>query len=279
MVDISAVIPTWNSERYIEGCVSSIYADAEGSGLEIEIIIVDNGSTDGTLKKLAELERRYPLQTIKLRKNYGTTKSRNMGIRESRGRYLAIFDSDTAIKSGALKELVETFERYKKAGLVAPRLIYPDGSIQPSCKRFPTIKTKILKFSPLKITREMGIKDELYDAEIYDPSFKETVEVDYCISAAWMVSRRAIEDVGLFDENIFYSPEDVDFCLRLWLSGWKVLYNPKAVVVHHMQRVSYKNPVMTISHFMGLIYYFRKHGYWLNRDKIYNKIMKKALAL
>lgn len=267
---ISVVILTWNSEEYIEECISSLYSDADGSNLEIEIIVVDNGSRQNTIKKLDELKRKFPFEIIKLKKNYGSTRSRNLGIKKSKGRYIALFDSDTSIKKGALKELLETIERYEKVGLVAPRLVYPDGNVQSSCKRFPTIKTKILKLSPLKFAKRLGTEDELYDHIIYTKNFIEIIEADYCISAAWMVSRKAIEDVGVFDENIFYSPEDVDYCLRMWKKGWRVLYNPNAVVIHHAQRISYKNWAFALSHMKGLLYFFKKHGYWFSRKKLYD---------
>jgi GT2 family glycosyltransferase len=245
----------------------SIHKDARATNIEIELIVVDNGSRDSTLKKLKELEEKIPAHVIKLGKNYGTTKSRNIGIAKSKGEFLAFFDADTVIQKSCLKALIKTFKTHKKTGLVAPRLLYPDGSVQTSCKKFPTVKTKLLKFFPLRAMKKIGEKDELYEHLIYSKNFKETREVDYCISATWMMTREALEDVGLFDEKIFYSPEDVDFCIRLWQRGWKVLYNPVASVYHTSQRESYKNPMLLISHIKGLVYYFRKHGYWLNRNK------------
>lgn len=262
IVKISVIILTWNSEKYIEKCIRSL---KKNNG--IEIIIVDNGSTDNTLEIVKKYENERGLQIIKLDKNYGTTKPRNIAISKCKGDYIFFIDSDTEIEQNTLNSLKDVFESEKNVGMVAPCLRYPDGEIQPSCKRFPTILTKIVKFLPFKFTHKIALKDELYSDD-----FDELTEVDYCISAAWMVSKKAIDDVGLFDENIFYSPEDVDYCLRMWKKGWKVLYNPKIEVVHHAQRISYKNFLFTFSHIKGLIYYFKKHGYWFNRKKLYDNL-------
>lgn len=276
-ISISVIILSWNSEKFIRQCINSIFIDLNFCNMEKEIIIVDNGSSDGTIKILKQLHKKYSnMKVIELEKNLGTTISRNIGIRESLGKYIFILDSDTEVQEGTISTLIDMFNKKDNIGIVAPRLFYSDGSIQPSCKKFPTIKTKIYKYVPFNITRKIAEKDELYD-NFYEKEYKQINEVDYCISAAWMVNREAIEDIGLFDENIFYAPEDVDYCLRMWLKGWKVIYNPLASVIHHTQRKSYKNPKIAWKHLEGLFYFFRKYNYLLNRNKIYKKIKNKKI--
>ena len=274
---ISFIILTWNSQIYIEKCIKSILNDFKNIKVDNEILIIDGGSQDNTLNILKKLCCKYQkINVIKLDRNMGTTISRNIGIRKSMGKYIFILDSDTEIKEGTISTLVDTLNKKDNIGIVAPRLFYSDGSIQPSCKKFPTIKTKIYKYIPFNISRKIAEKDELYD-KICEKGYKQITEVDYCISAAWMVNREAIDDIGLFDENIFYAPEDVDYCLRMWLKGWKVIYNPLASVVHHTQRKSYKDPKIAWEHLKGLFYFFQKYNYWLNREKIYKKIRNKRI--
>jgi len=274
---ISAVVLTWNSARYIEGCLGSLAADAHRTGIELELFVVDGGSSDGTPEILYRLAKEIPgLRTIQLGKNLGTTVSRNIAIRESRGEYILILDSDTEVLPGALGTLCKALEEAPRAGIAAPRLLYPDGSVQPSCKRFPTAPLKICKFAPVSLIQRLGEKAELYPHEVYSKDFKEIVCIDYCISACWLVKREAIEAVGLLDERIFYAPEDVDYCLRMWLAGWEVLYVPSAEVVHHTQRRSYKSLRMAWVHAKGLLYYFRKHRYWLSRRSLYHRISRAA---
>lgn len=270
--EISVIILTWNSEKYVKKCMESLLDELNNFNKLYEVFVIDGDSQDLTLKILDEFSTKNSnIKIIKLGKNYGTTISRNIAIRKSLGKYIFILDSDTEIKAGTVNILIDTINRIEKVGIVAPRLFYPDGSVQASGKRFPTIRTKIFKYVPFSITKNIAEKDELYD-KICENGNKQCTEVDYCISAAWMMNREAINDIGFFDENIFYAPEDVDYCLRMWLKGWKVIYNPLASVVHHTQRKSYKDVKIAWQHLRGLFYYFGKYNYWFNRKKIYKRI-------
>ena len=269
---ISVVILTWNSEKYIEKCINSLVRDLDFRRAPNEIIVIDNGSNDNTLDIIAKLRQKYDrLIVIKLKKNIGTTISRNKGIKKSRGEYLLFLDSDTEVKRGAIHHLMNTLNKDERVGIVAPRLFYADGTIQYSCKRFPVLHLKLCKYLPVNGLRRMAEKKEIY-ANILKSNNVKAKEVDYCISAAWLVKREAMEEIGLFDERIFYSPEDVDYCLRMKLQDWKVIYNPLAGVVHHTQRKSYHDIKIACSHFKGLLYYFKKYHYWFDREKIYHRI-------
>jgi len=270
---ISVVILMRNSEKYIESCFNSLFIDVNKSKIDVEVFAIDNGSNDKTLPILEQIEKKHPnIKLIKLKKNLGTTISRNIAIRKSSGEYIFILDSDTEIQSGTLDALIAIIKKRKKIGIIAPRLLYPEGLVQPSCKRFPTAKLKLCKFLPFRSTRKLANNDELYNHEVYSKEFNQIIEVDYCISAAWLINRKAIDDVGLLDEKIVYAPEDVDYCLRMWLKGWKIIYNPLGCVIHYVQRESYRKPIVTWRHAKGLLYYFRKYGYWVNREKIYARI-------
>jgi len=185
------------------------------SGIDLELFVVDGGSSDGTLEILSRLAKEIPaLRTIQLGKNLGTALSRNIAIRESRGEYILILDSDTEVLPGALGVLCKALEAVPRAGIVAPRLLYPDGSVQPSCKRFPTAPLKVCKFAPISLLQRLGEKAELYPPEVYSKDFEEIVRVDHCISACWLVRRRAIDAVGLLDERIFMP-------LKTWITVYE----------------------------------------------------------
>lgn len=270
---ISVIILTWNSEEYINKCIRSVFKDATSSNIKTEVIVIDNGSLDGTYEMLKNLQREYPnIEIIKLDKNYGTTVTRNMGIIKSKGKYIFVLDSDTVLLPGVLPELIKTIEEGERIGIAAPRLIFPDETIQKSCKRFPTAKIKIYKFLPILKLRNIAEKEEVYDRAVYQQGFTKVIEVDVCCSAAWMINREAINEIGLLDEKIFYSPEDVDYCVRIWLSKWKIIYNPKVKVVHYSQRLSYKKISIALLHIKGLLYFFRKHKYFFDRNKLYRRI-------
>jgi hypothetical protein len=278
-VKMAAVILTWNSSQYVGRSIEALRADACGASVELEICVVDGGSTDGTQEILARLSRTCPgIHIVQLGRNLGTTVSRNIAVRNSCGEYVLILDSDTEVLPGVLRALQSVLQAEPRAGIVAPRLIYPDGSVQPSCKRFPVAPLKTLKFLPFSWSHRLGEDSELYPREVYSKASTKSLRVDHCISACWLVRRKAMEAVGLLDERIFYAPEDVDYCLRMWLAGWEVLYVPSAEVVHHTQRQSYKSLRMAWVHAKGLAYYFHKHRYWLSRRAIYRRIRRAAEA-
>ncbi len=270
---ISVIILTRDSEKYIEKCICSLFLDIRKSGEEFIVDVIDNGSKDKTLVKLDRLKDKFEnLNILKLKKNLGTTASRNIGIRKRRSNRVFILDSDTEVQPGTIQTLMDVLKKDDRIGIAAPRLSYSDGSVQFSCKKFPTLKVKICKSLPFQWARKKAEIEELYDSAVYSKDFDQIIEVDHCISAAWMVRRTAIGDIGLLDEKIFYAPEDVDYCVRMWMKGWRVVYVPQAGVIHHIQRESYRNMGVALNHIRGLFYFFKKYGYWFNREKIYNKI-------
>jgi len=270
---ISVIILTWNSSDHIEECLSSLFQEIERAGREVEVFVIDGNSRDRTPEILSRFEKEHDqLEVITLEKNMGTTVSRNIGIDKSKGKFLLFLDSDTVIKPGLLSNLPEALEKDQKIGVLAPRLLYKDGTIQPSCKKFPTLPIKLTKFIPSENLRRWASSRELYREAIYSKSFDEPIEVDHCISAVWLVRRKVMEEIGGFDERIFYAPEDVDFCLQTWLAGYKVIYQPQVEVIHETQRIAYRDLRLTWKHVKGLFYYFRKYNYTFRRKKIYERI-------
>lgn len=268
---LSAVILTWNSRSFITGCLEALAREA--ARWPIELFVVDNGSTDGTAQLASEFLTRSAFRStrvIRLHANFGTTRSRNLAFREATGESVLVLDSDTEVLPGAVEALVGASREGHRVGIVAPRLLAPNGTTQAACKRFPTLRTKLLKVMPVSLLRSLADADELYPRSVYEGD--TLFDADYCISAAWLVNRSAMQDVGLLDERIFYAPEDVDYCLRMWARGWRVVYNPNARVIHHTQRVSYRSVRMMGIHARGLAYYFRKHGYLWSREGLYRRL-------
>ena len=217
---------------------------------------MDNGSVDGTVALIEKLRcgRDSFVLPIYLEKNTGTTCSRNLALKRARGKYICVMDSDVILQKGTLSALIQILESESSAGLVAPRLVYPDGRWQKSTDDFPTIFTKIRRYFWLRNIE----KRESKASKTENP-----VPVDYAISAFWVLKKEVLEKIGLLDENIFYAPEDVDYCLRIWLGGYKVLYSAQNQVTHDAQEISrnWKLNLSTIRHIKGLLYYFRKHRY------------------
>lgn len=263
-IDLSFIILTWNSESYLDACLASLYSCLRDETLSYEILVVDNGSSDGTLEKLmAHTESRKDiLKPIYLSRNMGTTVSRNLALRKASGRYLCVMDSDVELAPGLFKPLIEILKSEPNSGMVVPKINYPNGHLQKSTDTFPTLTHKIKRFFRL---REIERREAL--------AVNEQVQirtVDYAISAFWLFKRETFEKVGCLDERIFYAPEDVDYCLRIWRAGFKIHYVPYVSVIHHTQEISrgYKFSRAKLSHLKGLFYLFYKHRYFLRPPKL-----------
>lgn len=261
-MDVSFIILTWNSFNHIGKCLDSI-ATVMGKGkLSYETFVVDNGSTDGTTNLIKKYQVSHP-ETIKpifLEKNMGTTYSRNLAIRQAKGDVIVILDSDVELFEGTVEKLVGVLRDDLKVGLAAPKLVYGSGMLQKSTDNFPTIWNKVLRYFFLKAIENREGKTTTVDA---------IKCVDYAISALWAIRRDVVDKVGLLDENIFYAPEDVDYCLRIWKAGYRILYVPDVTAVHNAQEISREVRInkATVNHILGLFYYFKKHGYIFSRPK------------
>ncbi len=262
-IQLSFIILSWNSGKYLSSCFEAIISKCRAEGIGFEILVVDNGSTDDSAAILRDYHTRYPnsLKPIFLPKNFGTTYPRNLALRQAAGRYLCICDSDTELVSGSIRDLLSFLDHDERIAIVAPQLFLDDGTIQNSVKKFPTFLCKILKI-PKAILRI-----NMPDMDFYaDFPFAIETEVDTAISACWFFKQELLAEVGFLDEKIFYAPEDLDYCLRIRKAGKKIVYFPHLKVLHHTQQVSHKVPLSRISfcHFMGLLYYFKKHGGWIS---------------
>ncbi|MBU1087116.1 MAG: glycosyltransferase, partial [Candidatus Omnitrophica bacterium] len=216
-VDISFVILTWNSQSMIERCVKTFAKSIEQSNIEAEFILVDNGSMDKTVDILTNivlpnLPECCRGEVIKLSKNMGTTKSRNIALRKINASFCVVCDSDTEFLRGDWRQAINLLKNNESIGILAAHLYYGDNTTQQSVKKFPTLIDKILKLRK-PFFRMMESTTDYYK----DFTWEKSREVDTAISAFWMFRNDLIDTVGLLDEKIYYSPEDIDFCLRVWL--------------------------------------------------------------
>lgn len=256
---MSIITLTWNSEKDINDFLEYSLEALNHGDLEYEIIIIDNGSTDNTLEVIKQhMAKSEKIILLPLWKNFGTTVTRNLGLRISTGRYIFIMDSDTKPERQFFHQMLETYIRLEKKlpnlGILHPMLVYPDGTFQESARKFPSFRSKVFRFLELEGLRK---KVESIDAVLK----KEISPVYYAISACWLLRRDIFENVGLLDEKIFYAPEDAEFCARLWKSGYLVLYYPKISLIHSAKRLTKKNPIskLSFSHLEGLLYFWMKY--------------------
>lgn len=256
-MDISVVILTFNSAKTIERCLESLHASLESLNLEYEVLVVDNGSSDGTLALLERLQTVFGerLDVNALKDNLGTTVSRNMALRKAGGHHVIVMDSDAYVESDSIIALRNHLLANDTCGMAVPAMTYADGRYQISCDQFPTLWRKCQRFFGLK-QLEDGAADKR----------QPSGPIDYAISAFWMFPRSVMEKVGYLDERIFYSPEDVDYCIRIWQAGYSIHYSDQVSVIHDAQEISRPKGLLginrfTLSHIKGLFYLFIKHRY------------------
>lgn len=259
MMDLSIVIITFNSRHLLEPCVESVRASVRGT--DYEIIVVENGSSDGTAEWL---RRRKDVRPIFNSANRGVAPARNQGLRAAEGRYLLILDADTLVEPGAFDALVARMDSRTDVGVGAPKLIDADGNLQYTCRLYPTLFSKIYRRLPFEVAKRRLAAELLEDW----PHDTER-EVDYVIGACQIIRREAWAQVGPLDEAVFYGPEDIDYCLRMWRAGWKVTYFPQAVVRHLERRITRRLfSTVTFRHAMGLAHFFWKYKYVTDTGKL-----------
>ena len=255
----SVIMLTWNSSRHVRRALQALLMQPREVALEI--VVVDNGSTDGTPRVVREFMP--DAKIIQNAGNLGVARARNQGVKAASGKYILFLDADTEMAAGSLGGMVRFLEGHPSVGIVAPRLVSPDGSLQFSCRRFPTVPGKLLRQLPLWLRRALPLVAE---EELHSIDRSVARPVDYVIGACQLIRKEMLDHIGLLDERMFYGPEDVDLCLRAWQAGWQVYYLPPAIVMHSEQRITRRQPgTLTLKHALALIYYFRKHRYFWRR--------------
>lgn len=274
-MDVSVIIVTYNSATVINPCLESLRPHVEAG--EAEVIVVDNASHDGTPDIVRQ--RFSWVQLIAGDENLGYSRGVNVGIRSARGRYFFILNPDTVMRGDALSRLVQFMDRTADAGIAAPKLVFQDGNVQLSCRRFYTFKVLLLRRTPFgKIFKNARVVD---DHLMLDFDHNSTREVDWVLGAAMMVRREAVENVGMMDERFFLYFEDVDWCYRMKQNDLKVYYCADAVVVHGYARDSAQSVINRsfVSHLVSLFRYYEKWhavAYFLKR---YREVAKIVLFL
>ncbi|MFL5734664.1 MAG: glycosyltransferase [Chloroflexia bacterium] len=261
--DLSIVVLSWNVGELLARCLGSLPGAADGWWERTEVIVVDNASKDGSVEMV---RGRFPWAwLIALSENVGFTRGNNTGIEAARGRYVLVLNPDTVAHERSIGALADYMEEYTDVGIAGPRLLNPDGSLQPSRRRFPTFVAGLVESTPLEqIFPQAGVLGRLY---VRDRPDGETQEVDWLSGAALMCRAETLRQVGLFDSGYFMFSEEVDLCRRVSGAGWKVVYLPRAEVTHYGgQSTGQDVPARQIHFNTSKARYYRLHeGHWTGR--------------
>jgi hypothetical protein len=265
-MDLSIIIVNYKSKEKLKNCLSSIFK-ADWRDLKFEVIVVDNDSQDN----LANLDIEYPnLRLIVSGRNLGMGGGNNLGITAAKSEYILILNPDTVLRKDAAAILLTYLKNHPEVGLIGPKLLYPDGSLQLSCSNFPSFFIPILRRTFLG-NYFKKIRD---DFTMNDFDHNSVKQVDWLMGSCLMFRKKQItlqakEFYPHFDERYFMYFEDIDLARTFKSQGLKVIYNPEAIVIHDHARESAKHPwyiaifkdKLTWVHIGSWLKYFIKWGF------------------
>ena len=216
---VSAVVVTYDALPWIEQCLESL------SG--VETVVVDNGSSDGTV---AFVRERFPQVRMIESENRGLGAGWNIGISETDSRWVLLLNADAWLSPGALERLVAFADSRPRGAVFGPRLRNPDGTLQRSVRGFPTLWRLATEYFFL---RKLAPRTDLLNA-FYGGGFRhdEAREVEVVMGACMLLRREAIAEVGPCDEDFFLFSEETDWCYRFRQAGWEVVFFPGAECTH-----------------------------------------------
>jgi N-acetylglucosaminyl-diphospho-decaprenol L-rhamnosyltransferase len=269
VVDLSVVVVSWNVRDLLRRCLHSLLQapgfqleakpgtePPSASGRRLEVIVVDNGSRDGSP---GMVRSEFPgVRLLANQENRGFAAANNQGLALSQGHWLMLLNPDAEVVGAALSTMVEYMESHPHVGALGPQLRYPDGSLQSSRRRFPTFATALVEST---VVQEWWTDNALlrryYMADMPDDAIQP---VDWMVGACMLVRREVYQQVGGLDDGFFMYSEEMDWYRRIRSAGWDVVYLPTATVVHHEGKSSEQVvPARHIYFQSSKVRYFRKH--------------------
>lgn len=257
--DLTVSIVNTNNCALVRECLRSLYAQT--CEITLQVLVVDNASTDGSAAMVKQVFPQVGLIQNTERRGFGW--SHNRALEQGTGRYLMILNEDTTLTPQCFDTLVHFMDAHSDAGACGPRLLNPDGSLQRTANRFPTLAFGIME--ALSLNR-LFPNNPVHRHNVYAEWDRSTVRaVDAVSGACLLVRRQAIEQVGLLDPNFFIYSEEIDWCLRFARAGWTTYYVPDAQLIHYGgQSTAKRQSARQVATFHQIywnsfFYYYRKH--------------------
>jgi len=234
---VSVVMVSWNAKHYLSECLESL--SREACKYSMEVIVVDNGSTDGSPQFVT---KNFPnVRLIQQTSNLGFAKANNIGIQQSAGTYICMVNSDVKVLDGCITKLVDFMQAQPDVGISGPAMLGPSGKLGRSCRGFPTVWNMFCHAIGLdSIFPRVG----LFGGYALRYWSQDTIRrVDILGGWFWIIRRKALEEVGLLDEAFFFYAEDMDWCKRFRLKDWGVAFFPGAASIHYGGGSTRNSPV------------------------------------
>lgn len=231
---VSILIVNYNQKYFPRLCVESLQKSKFEGGMEI--IFCDNSSKDESLGYLREASEKGDIKLIEAGKNLGYGAGMNLAAKEAKGKYVVVLNADITVEADTLQKMVDYMEKHSEVGMLAPKLVYHNGDVQPSCRRHFRFMDLFIKRTFLK--RIWPFKSRYEKYIMFDFNHESVQEVDLVTGAFMMMPRDLYEQVRGFDERYFLFMEDFDLCKKVQMTGKKIVYFPEANAIHYHKRLS-----------------------------------------
>lgn len=252
--ELTISICSWNTASDLRACLESL--QSVRTEAPFEVIVVDNASTDGSPDMV---DREFPwVRLLRQSRNLGFSAGHNLAMRHRLGKHVFLLNSDTTVHPGAIRTLLNQVALRADAGILGPKILNPDGTLQLSCRRFPSLIAPLFRNTILGrlFPRNRYVRE--YLMQDYDHSSPQ--EVDWLSGAALLATEPFIERVGGLDESYFMYCEEMDWCWRAHAAGFSVWYIPQATVTHAIGRSTDQMVNRMIwQHRTSMLLFFRKH--------------------
>jgi GT2 family glycosyltransferase len=251
--DVCIIIVSWNAQHHLVNCLNSLQ---RLKGYTQEIIVVDNGSTDGSCEAV---EKEFPqVKLIRNHENLGFARANNIGIKAGSGKHVALVNSDIVVLGDCIKKMIEFMDRNPSVGMAGPRVLNADRTLQVSCRHFPSVWNNLCQTIGLNkvFPKTVFFSEPLMKYWAHDQERK----VDVLSGCFWMTRSAALDEVGLLDEDFFFYGEDIDWCRRFHEAKWEVVFYPEAEAIHFGGASSSNAPIrFNLEMQKADLQYWRKH--------------------
>jgi GT2 family glycosyltransferase len=234
--DLSIIILNYNSGDFLRKCLESI-GKVKKNGFKYEVIVVDNASTDESLKKIQNSKFKIQNENLKLKiikneKNLGFAAGNNVGIKKARGRYVLFLNPDTIVMPNTFREMIRFMDDNPQAGAATCRVELPNGKLDEACHRgFPTPWNAFCHFSGLE---KLFPKSKVFASYTLGWRPLDKIhEIDSGAGAFLILRKKVGDKLNWWDEDYFWYGEDLDFCYRIKKAGWKIYYVPRVKIIHY----------------------------------------------